>query len=69
MGLVENAEKENIEQKKQENVEKKNVEMKNIELGKCRKMIFFFCAINSNDKKILYFINDKKKDNRKYMTN
>jgi len=29
----------------------------------------FFCAINSNDKKKLYLINDKKKDSRKDMTN
>ncbi len=29
----------------------------------------FICAINCNDKKILYLIKDKKKDNRKDMTN
>ncbi len=45
-----------------ENAEKGNIERKTL------KMNFFF-AINSNDKKILYLINDKKKDNRKDMTN
>jgi len=28
----------------------------------------FFCAIYSNDKKVPYLINDKKKDNPKDMT-
>jgi hypothetical protein len=40
-----------------------NAEKEKVENG------FFFCAINSYDKKILYLINDKKKDNRKDMTN
>ncbi len=57
--------------KKQENVEKKNAErenseIKNIELGKCRKWNFSVLFILMI--KILYLINDKKKDNRKDMT-
>jgi hypothetical protein len=44
-----------------ENAEKKNIERKTSKMN-------FFCAINSKDKKILYLINDKKKDNRKDMT-
>jgi hypothetical protein len=46
----------------------KNSEIKNIELGNLERKtseMDFFCGINSNDKKILYLINDKKKDNRK----
>ncbi len=48
-----------------ENAEKGNIERKNRKTSEMN----FFCAINSNDKKILYLINDKKKDNRKNMTN
>jgi hypothetical protein len=39
-----------------EDAEKGNIERKTLKMN-------FFCAINSNDKKIFYLINDKKKDN------